>query len=139
MIATISGGRNYHLSNEDIQKLKEILLEKNITEVNTGKAWGVDSESEQIAREIGLKVNEFPADWGDMSPPCHSKINVVGKAYNALAGFKRNEEMAKRSNLLILFPGGKGTKHMYDMGVKYNLEIINFMCWLLILKRLKLF
>lgn len=68
-------------------------------EVVTGGAPGVDALAERYARELGLAVRIFRADW-----------DLHGK----LAGPIRNREMAAYGDRLLAFWDGKskGTKDM---------------------------
>lgn len=70
-----------------------------ITEVVSGTAKGVDTLGEYWARELGIPVKEFPADW-----------NQYGKR----AGILRNGDMADYADALIAIWDGKskGTLHM---------------------------
>jgi hypothetical protein len=73
-----------------------------ITEVVSGMAKGVDSLGERWARENGVLVRQFPANWDH---------------YGRKAGPIRNSQMADYSDALIAVWDGKsrGTKHMiYD-------------------------
>ena len=58
----------------------------NITEVVSGRALGVDTLGEEIAKDMGLPVKPFPANWGKYGPG---------------AGFLRNSEMADYAEALI--------------------------------------
>lgn len=70
-----------------------------ITEVVSGKALGVDALGERWARERGIPIAEFPADW---------------KAHGKFAGPKRNGEMADYADALVALWDGqsKGTGSM---------------------------
>jgi hypothetical protein len=105
----IAGGREYLFKAQDIQKLDE--LKHTITEVVSGCARGADTEGEKWAGKNNIPVKKFPANW-----------NKYGKS----AGYRRNEEMAKYADAVILFPGGKGTGHMYDIAKRLGLQIYDF-------------
>lgn len=70
-------------------------------EIVSGGASGVDSLGERYAKEYGLVLQIFKAEW-----------NKYGKS----AGFKRNILMAQYGTYLIAFWDGlsKGTKHMIE-------------------------
>lgn len=112
MKVIIAGGRHYN----DYQTLKEICTKILINcgsvdiEIVSGAAQGADSLGEQFAKEMGYKIKQFPADW-----------NKHGKA----AGPIRNSEMAKYSDVLIVFwdSKSKGTKHMIDVAKKNELQV----------------
>jgi hypothetical protein len=103
------------IGNESAEK------EKHKIKFISGTARGADSLGERFANECGYEVIRFPADW---------------ETFGKLAGFIRNDEMAKYASkdnnfgVLIAFWDGKsrGTKHMIDITKKYGLEahVINF-------------
>ena len=81
----------------------------------SGMARGADKLGVQFAEEYGLKLISMPADW-----------NTYGKS----AGYKRNEAMAKITDIAFIFWDGqsKGTKHMIDLCHKYYIttQIIEY-------------
>lgn len=79
-------------------------------EIVSGTANGADKLGEKYALEKGYKITRFPAYWS------------LGKQ----AGYLRNKEMAKYSNVLIVFWDGKskGTKHMIDLAKEYGVFTI---------------
>lgn len=96
----IAGGRDFN----DYKLLCEKLdfLFQNIKPVIVcGEAKGADSLGRRYAKEHGLEILSFPAEW-----------NKYGKS----AGYRRNEEMGKAADGLVAFWDGKskGTKHMID-------------------------
>ena len=96
----------------DYEELCSAILLANfeITEVVSGKAKGVDTLGERFAKEFGLPVKEFPANWDK---------------YGRSAGHIRNEEMAKYAEACICLWDGKsrGTKSMIHLSEKYNLKL----------------
>lgn len=116
----IAGSRNFNdyelLKREVINIVKSSNKPKQFIKIISGKAKGADTLGERFAKEFGLEIKEFPADW-----------NRLGKR----AGYIRNTEMAKFAmgdenyGVLIAFWDGKskGTKHMIDLAEKYGLEI----------------
>ena len=110
MICIIAGGRDYIFTQDDINILDKIYKEYQITEEVSGCARGADSCGESWAQSHNIPIKRFPADW---------------KTHGKVAGFLRNEEMAKYANMVVLFPGGNGTTHMYKMAKKYGLHIID--------------
>lgn len=107
----IAGGRdfnNYELLERSMDKLLV-----NITEdiaVVCGMARGADTLGEVYAKSRGHEVHYFPADW-----------NQFGKS----AGYRRNEQMAQNADALVAFWNGesRGTKHMIDLAIRYNLKV----------------
>jgi hypothetical protein len=88
------------------------LLPRTITIVHGG-ARGVDREAGMCAKELGMKVDVFPADWSQ-----HGKS----------AGYIRNKEMIRTCCCLIAFWDGtsRGTKHAIDIarGIELPIAII---------------
>lgn len=82
---------------------------KEITEVVSGTANGVDKLGERWAKENNIQVKQFPADWSK------------GKS----AGYLRNEEMAKYADAAIIIhrEGSRGTQHMKDLADQYGLKV----------------
>lgn len=120
----IAGSRTY----SDYETLKYVIdniLQSNIynkgfensnIEIICGKAKGADTLGEQYAKENGMNIKYFPADW-----------NNYGKS----AGYIRNKQMAlyasykKGYGALIAFWDGrsKGTKNMIELAKKQGLKI----------------
>lgn len=105
----VAGGRQF--SNYELlkQSLTHVLKERlpNV-EIVCGKARGADTLGEQYAKELGLPVKYFPADW-----------NTHGRA----AGYRRNKEMAIYSDACVVFWDGisKGSKYMIDLAKEREL------------------
>ncbi len=106
----IAGSRNF----KDYQRLCKVcdymLQFQTDIEIVSGAAMGADKLGEKYADERKFLIKQFPAEWGK---------------YKKSAGYIRNEEMAKYADALIAFWDGKsrGTKHMIDLAIKYNLKI----------------
>jgi hypothetical protein len=107
----IAGGRDFKDTEEHKQWLLIKLLELKVTEVVCGMARGADLFGKKVAEENNIIVKKFPADW---------------KKYGNSAGYKRNVQMAEYADICILFPGGKGTKHMKDIAIEKGLEVIEY-------------
>ena len=73
-------------------------------------ARGADALGERYARERGLPVERFPADW---------------KRYGRAAGPLRNQQMAERGDALVAFWDGKsrGTRHMIECAKRKGLDV----------------
>lgn len=107
----VAGSRGFN----DYEFLEAKLLHtfKNISprdiEIVCGMADGADSLGKQFADEYLIEVKEFPADWSNMDEPCVIKTRYNGEQYNALAGHKRNTQMAEYGTHLVLFWDGKSS------------------------------
>ena len=107
MKVIIAGSRDF--SNYKLLKEKCDFYLKNLINpiIVSGKCpTGADYLGEKYAKEKGYEIKPFPANWKDLSEPCLLKFGKFG-AYNALAGHKRNEQMAEYADALILFWDGK--------------------------------
>jgi GH18 family chitinase len=98
----VAGGRDFsdkELCREKIHELKHILSNYKLSIVS-GMARGADRLAWEIAKEDGIQVYEYYADWDSYGPS---------------AGYRRNEVMARNSNGLLAFlhiNPSKGTSHM---------------------------
>ena len=82
----------------------------NITEVVSGCARGVDRLGESVAKDNGIPIRQFPANW---------------ELYGKSAGAIRNKDMANYADALIAIWDGKspGTKNMLNIAKKKGLQI----------------
>lgn len=93
----IAGSRGFH----DYYYLRDSMnqLGLSIDEIVSGCAEGADKLGIRYAREKGIPVKEFPAEWDVYGPK--------------LAGKIRNAEMATYADYLVAFTlGTPGTAHM---------------------------
>ncbi len=106
----ICGGRDFRHVN-----LLNLVLDKfhakfGFTTLIHGGAAGADYLSEKWAIENKILSQSFPADWGK-----HGKS----------AGYIRNKAMANQNpDLVIAFPGGKGTEMMINIAKQRNLKVV---------------
>ena len=102
----IAGSRdfdNYELLKEEVDKYIKS-MDKPVVEIVSGKAKGADLLGEKYAKEKGLSIAEFPAEWDK---------------YGKKAGYLRNTEMGKYADYAICFTNGsKGTEMMINI-MKY--------------------
>lgn len=111
MITIISGSRDIH----DYAAVEEAMRRAALagiepTTVLSGAAPGVDRLGERWAKEHGLEVVQFPADW---------------KAHGRAAGPIRNNLMAGRADALVAVWDGKsrGTQNMIVQARGHGLKI----------------
>lgn len=97
-----------------IQNSKEYNLDDNwlptdIVIIN-GKARGVDSASSDYAITNYCQLEEYPAEW---------------KKFGKAAGFVRNVQMLRegKPDLVVAFPGGKGTEMMIRLAREAGVEV----------------
>jgi len=122
----VAGTRTFNDYSLLEDKLDSYMTYYNVT-IISGCASGADTLAIRYAKQNSLTLIEKPADWNNLEgiDPKNIKINKYGKPYNSLAGFERNEEMAKIADALIVFWDGKskGTANMIELATKYNLQI----------------
>lgn len=97
--------------------------------VLSGKAKGVDTLGENWANANGIPVDPYPADWNNLEAPgAVIKTTRGGKRYNAVAGHKRNSQMADNAQCLISIWDGKstGTRHMIQDARSKGLRVFIF-------------
>jgi len=111
----VAGGRDF-TSEKNYEMMKSWLLYffKDLfphhIEIVSGMAAGADSLAIRFAKEFGLPVREFPADW---------------KRYGKSAGYKRNVQMAIYADACVCFwdKRSKGTKHMINIAKEHDLKL----------------
>lgn len=109
MRVLVCGGRDY----KDYQKVEETLdtikKDNNILEIIHGDATGADSCAKMWAIANKQPQHSYPAEW-----------EVYGKP----AGMIRNRAMLSLNpDLVIAFPGGKGTANMVKIAREANIEV----------------
>jgi hypothetical protein len=112
MRALVCGGRDYDDRDHVWNTLCELDAERGPFEVVIhGRATGADSEAMIWAQGLGRKHAPFQADW-----------HTHGRA----AGPLRNQRMIDegRPNLVIAFPGGRGTADMVRRAKAAGVEVI---------------
>lgn len=106
----ICGGRDFDdddLFSDEMAKLWRVYGN---FEIISGMARGADMMAARYGWENNHKVHEFPADW-----------NKHGRA----AGPIRNQQMLDegKPDLVVAFPGGKGTAHMIRIAKAAGVEV----------------
>ena len=108
MKTIVAGSRNI----SDYSSVSQILRDhlKNITEIVSGAARGVDRLGELFGEASSIPITRFPADWDK---------------YGKSAGHRRNAEMGNYADALIAIWDGqsKGTKNMIDYMTKLNKKV----------------
>jgi hypothetical protein len=97
-----------------------------ITQIISGGATGPDRFGKEFAEENKIPFILFEADWSDLKEPCFIKINDKGEKYNALAGFKRNNQIVENCTVMLAFWDGKsqGTKDVIAKANLMNKKVI---------------
>ena len=108
MRVLVCGGRDYR----DHGRVKQVLdaLDPRPSCVLHGNAQGADFCGALWARRSGVLDFPFPAEW---------------HLYGPGAGYVRNKRMLihARPDLVIAFPGGRGTANMIDIARRAGVEV----------------
>lgn len=111
MKVIVAGGRDFKRTKWGREVLDALHSEIEFTEVVCGMARGADTMGRYWAHDHHIPVKQFPAKWDK---------------YGAAAGPIRNGQMAAYADVLIAFPGGKGTANMVKQAKQHGLIIYDF-------------
>jgi len=106
MRVLVCGGRDY----KDVMKMAGVLYDIYITLIIEGGADGADTLARKWAERNEIPHLEFPAQWKKLGPK---------------AGPIRNQQMLDegKPDMVIAFPGGKGTAHMVKIAQEANIPV----------------
>ena len=103
----VCGGRDYYNKERVFEVLDNAVIAFGEVHIMNGAAKGADKLSSLWAFERGIPLLEVPADWVQ---------------HKRAAGPIRNREMLKHGfDLLIAFPGGRGTADMIKITKSANI------------------
>lgn len=107
----VCGGRDYANQAYLTFVLDQAHKSRAITEIIHGAARGADALARDWATKNKIMQTPFPADW---------------ERHGKSAGILRNLEMLKESqpDLVLAFPGGKGTAHMCKIAAASGVRIV---------------
>lgn len=111
MRVLVCGGRDYDDSRCCFDALDEVKARGELDIIISGGARGADQLAERYAELEGIPIEVYPADW---------------EKYGKSAGFKRNVQMLQegRPDLVIAFPGGKGTEMMKSLARNTGVKVM---------------
>ena len=110
MKVLVCGGRDYSDKKYLEEFLDRVHEETPITILIHGAARGADRLAGMWAKSRELELIEVPAEW-----------DRYGKA----AGHIRNSEMlTHKPNLVVAFPGGKGTSNMIKKALSKKITVL---------------
>lgn len=108
----VCGGRDF----TDYSKLCNVMDEMNLDELQpiviiAGEARGADTLAKRYAEECDWGYEGYPADWDK---------------YGSRAGYVRNKQMLTegRPELVVAFPGGKGTEMMVKLSKEAGVKTV---------------
>lgn len=104
----VAGSRNFDDYNRLSDVLDKYLADKSNVIIVSGTARGADRMGERYAAEHGLKIEQFPAEWGK---------------YHKGAGPIRNMQMVQSADAVVAFWDNEsaGTKHIIDCARQKNI------------------
>jgi len=111
MRVIVTGGR-YFTDEALLFEFLDVVKQKfNLTEICHGAASGADTLAGKWAELRGVSVKQFPALW---------------EKYGRSAGPRRNLQMLQefKPDLLVAFPGGKGTRDMIEKARNAKIQIL---------------
>lgn len=106
-VVLVCGGTDY----DNYPRMDQVLTRLKPARVVNGAADGADSLATAWARWNGVAFQEYPADW---------------RNFGLAAGPMRNGQMlaAERPDLVVAFPGHKGTRDMVKQARAANVRVI---------------
>jgi hypothetical protein len=119
MRVIITGGRDY----DDAHTVDTVLRALDWEDVTLvhGGAPGADSLADQLW--TGDKLESFPAEWGVHDDGCYHRPRSDGSC--PAAGPRRNRQMlAAGADLVIAFPGGRGTADMVSIAREAGVPVL---------------
>lgn len=109
MRVCICGGRNY-FNAEKVNEVLDYAYQRKPFVLISGGATGADTLGIQWARSREVPVEVYPAQW---------------RLYGRRAGPLRNLKMIGTGiDVLLAFPGGRGTQHMMLACMKHGIKVI---------------
>lgn len=110
MRVLVCGGRDYKDSTAVFSALDILNATAVVTEIIQGNAAGADALAALWAKKRGVPDRRFPADW---------------RKHGHFAGPSRNQQMLDegRPDLVLAFPGGRGTADMVRRAEKAGVPV----------------
>lgn len=107
----VCGGRDFAAGEWLFREMDNLHAENPITLLIHGGARGADWLAGQWARKRSVPCRVFPADW---------------KTHGTKAGPLRNQQMLEegRPDLVVAFPGGRGTRDMLLRALRFDVNIL---------------
>jgi len=106
MRVIVCGGRDYN----NVCHVGKVLSDLQVTELAQGGCSGADTSAIIAATQLGIPFETYSADW---------------RQFGRAAGPKRNQQMIDgfSPDLVIAFPGGRGTADMISRAKKAGIPI----------------
>jgi cephalosporin hydroxylase len=110
MRALVCGGRDF-IDRDMLNATDRLHAERGFSLVNAGGGRGADTMAEEWAKTRGIPCEVYRADW---------------EGLGRTAGPIRNEQMLRegKPDLVVAFPGGRGTAHMARIAREAGVEVV---------------
>lgn len=108
-IIVVTGGRDYEGTDEDEAELRRFLDKENAVTLRHGGCLGADRFAVKVADSMKLFVEQYDPDW-----------DKHGRA----AGPIRNGIMLKGADVLIAFPGRRGTADCVRQAERAGIRVL---------------
>lgn len=121
----VTGGRDYDDRAAVLNALADLPRDAVLVQ---GEAAGADSLARDVwAGFLGREQEPHPADWsGPCRPSCAPGHRRRDGSYCPAAGVYRNQEMVDSGlDLVIAFPGGRGTADMVRRSLAAGVKVID--------------
>lgn len=111
MRVLVCGGRDFDNMDGLVHVLDQLHAQQPITLVIHGNARGADALADRWAGSRRVRVDRYDADW---------------KAHGRSAGPIRNRRMLVegKPDLVVAFPGGRGTANMVEQARKAGVKVM---------------
>jgi hypothetical protein len=123
----VCGGRDFSDADLLCKFLNQLHAKTGFTSLAHGAAKGADSLAKSWARAKGIREFGYPAPWDDVTlQGSVIRHHPDGRPYNAAAGRLRNQWMldVERPDMVVAFPGGKGTAHMVKIAREAGVPVV---------------
>jgi UDP-N-acetylmuramoylalanine-D-glutamate ligase len=112
-VLLVCGGREFVMSDFYAAKFRDVIERYFVTAVVHGGAAGADTSAGALAEEHGLPVTVYDTDW---------------EKHGRAAGPIRSQRMLDEANpdLVLAFPGARGTADMVRRAKEAGVRVINF-------------
>lgn len=110
MRVLVCGGRDYNDRSMVVNVLTKLHVEIGVSCLIEGGARGADRMAREWAETSIVPIETYEADW---------------ECYGSFAGPKRNKVMLDegKPDIVVAFPGGKGTRNMIRQARKHGVEV----------------
>ena len=117
MIILVTGGRDYAKGWRVRRELREYAEPGNI--LIQGGANGADTLAHQVwTRDYQLPSVTVPAPWDD-----HGKVAGQMRNHQMVVGNSLAPHAVLEPDVVLAFPGGRGTAHCVERARYYNIEV----------------